>query len=135
MAFLALVAIFVFNIFGLYFGWYFQYFWFDTTLHFLGGFFMAMLMANYLSEYFISKKALKNILIIVGATMLIGVVWEFAEYIANQILIEPFYKYFGVRAYFMGDLDDTVNDLMMDVLGGLAYALIFIFPSRTKLIR
>lgn len=87
---------------------------------------MAMLMANYLSEYFVNKNNLKNLLIIVGATVFIGVAWEFAEYLANQTLIELVYKYFKIHAYFMGNLDDTVNDLLMDILGATLFANVYL---------
>ena len=125
-----LVSIFVVNLVGLYYQWYLVYPWFDQTLHFLGGSFIAMLMANYLSEYFVNKNFLKNLLIIVGVTILIGVVWEFAEYIANQALIEPVYKYFKIHAYFMGDLNDTVSDLLMDILGATTLSLLHLLWSR-----
>src|SRR3989344_6068183 len=77
----------------------------------------AIFFAAYLKEHISGTAKLKSTLVIVGAAMFIGVVWEFAEYIANQTLIEPFYRYFGVRAYFMGNLEDTVTDLTMDMLG------------------
>ena len=125
-----LVSIFVVNLVGLYYQWYLVYPWFDQALHFLGGFFIAMPMANYLSEYFVNKNFLKNLLIIVGVTILIGVVWEFAEYIANQALIEPVYKYFKIHAYFMGDLNDTVSDLLMDILGATTLSLLHLLWSR-----
>lgn len=121
-AFFFLVLVFVINLPGLYYQWYLHYWWFDVVLHFLGGFFIAMFFAAYLKEHIPGGLKLKNTLIIIGAAMFIGVVWEFAEYIANQTLTEPFYKYFGVRAYFMGDLNDTVNDLTMDMLGAGLFA-------------
>jgi len=107
--------------------------------HFLGGFFVAMFIARYLADI-ISLRAdpstslrvnssksrtIKNYLIIVGAVSFIGVVWEFTEYLASQILIEPLYDNFGIKAYFIGDLDDTFNDLLMDILGAFAWILIF----------
>lgn len=118
-----LTIIFLTNIAGMYFGFY-DYWWFDVILHFLGGFFIAMLMAHYLADIKTRSK-LKNYLIIVGAVSLIGVTWEFAEYIANQTLTEPLYNNFGVRTYFIGDLDDTLNDLLMDILGALSWLAIF----------
>jgi uncharacterized membrane protein YjdF len=123
-AFIALVIIFFVNVLGLYYGWYHDFFWFDMTLHFFGGFFMAMLMANYLDEYFVNKNLIKNVLIIVGTTTLIGVVWEFSEYTANIVISPMIYKWFAVKTYFMGDLDDTVSDLLMDVFGSLAFSLL-----------
>lgn len=97
------------------------------SAHFLGGFFMAAFMWQYLGDS-LPKDKLKNVLVMVGVVSFIGVVWEFAEYIANQTLIEPLYKYFQIKAYFMGDLGDTMNDLLMDILGALS--LISIFRKR-----
>lgn len=83
---------------------------------------MAMLMANYLAD--ITAIGVKKYLIIVGAVTFIGVVWEFAEYTAAQTLIEPLYNNFGFRAYFIGDLDDTIKDLLMDIVGALTFVFI-----------
>ena len=91
---------------------------------------MAMFMAYYLKDRLAPEVNIKNILIVVGATLFVGVVWEFAEFIANQILIEPFYRWFGIRTYFMGDLKDTINDLLMDTLGSLTFTLLYF--SNTK---
>lgn len=85
---------------------------------------MAMLMVRYLADIKTQSK-LKNYLIIVGAVILIGVIWEFAEYLANQTLTEPLYNNFGIRTYFIGDLNDTLNDLLMDILGALSWLAIF----------
>ncbi len=131
-AFIFLVVIFLVNIAGMYFGFY-NLWWFDMSLHFIGGFLMAMFMSYYLADVRTPSK-LKNCLIIAGAVVFVGVIWEFYEYAASQILIRPIYDNFGVRAYFIGDLDDTMNDLLMDILGALAYVLV-LFRSRTKLIR
>lgn len=122
IAILALSTIFITNLVGMYFGFY-EFWWFDMSLHFLGGFFVAMLMFHYLSDVS-SPTKIKKYLIIVGAVSFIGVVWEFAEYLASQTLIEPIYRYFEVRAYFIGDLDDTINDLLMDIMGSFSFLLI-----------
>lgn len=124
-----LILIFVSNLIGMYFGMY-SYWWFDMVHHFLGGFFVAMLMVNYLEikELRIRNKELttiKKYLILLGAVSFIGVIWEFTEYLANQTLIEPIYKYFQIKTYFMGDLDDTINDLLMDILGALSWLSLF----------
>ena len=85
---------------------------------------MAMFMADYLKDRLVSGQWIKNMLIVIGATIFIGVVWEFAEFIANQTLVEPFYKWFGIKAYFMGDLTDTINDLLMDILGAITLTIL-----------
>lgn len=116
-----LILVFLINLPSLYFGWYVRWWWVDIVLHFGGGFFVAMFMYHYLADRLIPGNSLKNIIIIAGATILVGVLWEFAEYIANQTLMELTYKYFGIRAYFMGDLNDTIADLLLDTLGSLAF--------------
>ena len=93
-AFIFLAITLLANVLGFYFGWYLDYVWYNMALHFLGGFFVAMLMADYLNGHFQKENKLKNTLIILGATVFIGVIWEFAEYIGNQTLTEPIYKHF-----------------------------------------
>ena len=117
-AILSLITIFLINLIGLFYGWY-DFPWFDTALHYLGGFFVALLFFNYLKKHFIPGSKAGNALILVGSVALIGVVWEFAEYIASQTLVEPVQAAFGIKTYFMGDLDDTVTDLLMDILGAM----------------
>lgn len=134
-----LTVIFFSNFVGMYFGMY-SHWWFDMSLHFLGGFFIAILMARYLADVIETSNKppkaslakgggretrLKKYLIIVGAVSFIGVVWEFAEYLAAQTLIEPLYNNFGFRVYFIGDLSDTINDLLMDVVGAFSWLTIF----------
>ncbi len=118
-AIIFLTIIFLINFVGMYYGFY-NYWWFDTSLHFLGGFFVAILFDAYFADTKFPSKRFRW-LAIVGATTFIGVMWEFAEYTAAQTLIEPLYNNFGIRAYFIGDLDDTIKDLYMDVVGAFAY--------------
>ena len=125
-----LIAMLVINMVGMYYQWYLNYSWFDLFLHFSCGFLVAILFSIYLKDHLINGSKIKNVLIILGATSFIGVTWEFAEYIANQTLIEPVYKYFQIRAYFMGDLNDTLNDLLMDILGATLFAGSFLFWHR-----
>lgn len=118
-----LAVIFFGNFAGMYFDFYLTW-WFDTALHFLGGFFVAMLMFHYLADVS-SPTKIKRCLIIVGAVSFIGVVWEFAEYTAAQTLIKPLYNNFGFQVYFIGDLDDTIKDLLMDIIGAFSWLTIF----------
>jgi len=122
-AILFLTIIFLTNFVGMYYGFY-NFWWFDMSLHFLGGFFVAMLFGAYFANTKFSSKR-ERWLAVVGATIFIGVVWEFAEYTAAQTLVEPLYNNFGIRAYFIGDLDDTIKDLLMDMTGAFAWLTIF----------
>lgn len=103
--------------------------------HFLGGFFVAMLVTNYLADIVdlkikIKISEIKKYLILAGTVTFIGVVWEFAEYLAAQTLIEPLYNNFGFRAYFIGDLDDTINDLLMDIMGTFSWLILITYRNR-----
>lgn len=130
LAFFCLVILLLSNIPSIYYGWYLDHLWFDSTQHFLGGFFVALFFGYYLKDHLLPNKKLNNALIIIGATIFIGVVWEFAEYIANQTLVIPTKQYLGINAYFMGDLKDTVADLLLDILGALTIYLLHFFRSR-----
>ena len=118
------------NLPSLYYSWYIQFSWVDTVQHFLGGFLVAMFMSYYLKDHLLERAFLKNMLIVIGVTTFVGVAWEFSEYIANQTLIKPFYYWFGIRAYFMGNLQDTINDLLMDVIGSLVFCAFHLLRSR-----
>ncbi len=87
---------------------------------------MAMLFSIYLRNHLLDGAKIKNTLILVSAVAFIGVAWEFSEYIASLTLINPIYNHFHVRTYFIGDLDDTLNDLLMDISGAILFASIFL---------
>ncbi len=87
-----------------------------------------MLFSVYLKKYLVKDEKLKNTLIIVSTVAFIGVIWEFSEYIASLTLINPIYNHFHVRAYFIGDLDDTINDLLMDTLGACLFVVSVLHP-------
>lgn len=123
--FIVLVIIFITNIAGAYFGGY-KLVWFDMLHHFLGGFFVALFFSGYLKKQLVSGSKLGNMLIIVGVTMFVGVSWEFSEYIANQLFTVPIYHKYHVVINFMGDLEDTISDLFMDMLGSIIATSIFI---------
>ena len=123
-------VIFLSNIPSLYYSLYIQYPWVDVVQHFSGGFFVAMFMAAYLKDRLAREGWLKNLIIIAGATVFIGVLWEFSEYIANQTLVDYFYEKFQLRVYFMGDLKDTIGDLSMDISGAVLLYFLHLLRSR-----
>lgn len=119
-----LVLILAIDLVGMYYQWYLNFSLFDQILHFSGGFFIAMLFSIYLKDHLFENSKIKNTLIILGTTSFIGVSWEFAEYLANVVLSPIIYNSFAVKTYFMGDLNDTVNDLLLDILGAGTLSLI-----------
>lgn len=121
-------------VFGLGFKFY-RFFYFDMSLHFAGGFFAAMFISYYLKDFL--KRAtprpdkLKTLLVISGAVLFIGVFWEFAEYLATRFLGDFLAQRYDIVCC-MGNLDDTMNDLAMDILGAITFSLALLFPSKSR---
>lgn len=96
----------------------------SIAFHFLGGFLAAMLVFSLYHSEFAKLSQPVRFLTIVAITLMIGVFWEFSEYIANQTLNNWIYRVYHYRGYFMGDLDDTVQDLAMDTIGALTFVIL-----------
>lgn len=91
----------------------------DIPLHFLGGFAIAYFAAGALRVF--AERGLVRppdpilrVLLLFALACTAAVFWEFAEWIAD--------RYFGTNCQ-MDDLGDTLLDLAMGVLGGLACLL------------
>jgi hypothetical protein len=100
--------------------------WFDTPMHFIGG--ITIALSAHL--YFQSQKqsgAIGKInkwnlfLILIGTVALAGVLWEIYEFSLDQLI----YHY----AYFQPSNFDTMKDLIMDLLGGSAAAIILLIKK------
>ncbi|TSC88917.1 MAG: hypothetical protein G01um10143_814 [Parcubacteria group bacterium Gr01-1014_3] len=91
-------------------------FYTDLILHFLGGFWIAGLSSYLLltNNFRLSRSAVLNGLIIVGFSIFIGVAWEWYEYVVASIV--------GIK---QDPLDDVFGDLLLDMLGGTAFALFY----------
>lgn len=96
-----------------------QYPWFDTSLHFLGGLGVCLFLRQHFTKNLANLSNFVRILFLLGVTVLIGVLWEFAEYLGSQIV-----HYYGGAMRLGGDLADTLLDFVMDILGGLVGAII-----------
>lgn len=89
---------------------------------------MALFFSDFLKEYFPGKNKFKNTVILIGVAVLIGTLWEFAEFAAGRIF--TVYTLSGERIYFIGDLVDTLGDLLMDIIGGGIFSLLHFFRGR-----
>lgn len=69
-------------------------------------------------------------LIIIGATVFIGVVWEFIEFLAEVTLTTYLQDTLNVSYGFMGNLEDTITDLLMDILGATSLAGLFLQKNK-----
>ena len=91
----------------------------DKIFHFGGGFFTGLFFLNYLKRITISKNGLlKNILILAGVSLFIGVLWEFSEYAISKIANNEL------------NIDDTLSDLSFDTLGVIVMFLIHLLSQK-----
>ena len=114
-SFLVLIFLFVFNIISMYFGFGFRHYWFLETLHFLGGFFVAMFLSNFTHSWQ---------MILLGLAC-ISFVWELAEYLLVRIkyLSKLFRKEFHTKPEYK--LGDTILDLFLNFAGALVFLSYF----------
>ena len=133
-AILFLILIFLVNVFLIVIDvdYIFRIYKIDPILHFSGGFFVAMLFAGYLKHLKIGNPGsprLKKTLILISVTVFIGVIWEFSEYSATNLFGDYLYQKHGIICC-IGNLDDTISDLLMDTLGAIAFVSILLNPFR-----
>jgi len=113
--------------------WYWTIWWFDIPMHFLGGVWVALAFITLNSKLRIknSEFAVKlpnyliTILITLSFVALIGVLWEFAEF-----LFDFFISLEGHAKIVQQDVADTLGELFFDLLGGLTAAIAFIIGRR-----
>ncbi len=127
-----LILILVVHIFASIYYWYWTYPWLDMPMHFLGGFWLAMV-------YFWLRQKIKNntdspresvLLIIIGCLgfiALIGVLWEFFEFLSDVFIAAKGYIEVSQRG-----VGDTMGDLFFDLLGGLMFILTLKIFGKSK---
>ena len=90
--------------------------WFDKFMHTSGGIVAAWFALALLQNEITHMRAWKQVLIILGVSMLIGVVWEWAEYGATLSRYDLPWLY---RWFHGGNLSDTLGDLIADTGGAI----------------
>lgn len=127
-AFFAIAAVLTVHVFAVGLGWYQSLGWLDIPMHFFGGYAIAILaLATYnwiLSQISISIRSSKSSpyarlllegVFVVGAVMIVGVAWEWYEFIFDQFATSMVAKY----GFAQMGLPDTMDDLLNDTLGAL----------------
>ncbi|GEM_PF-2834964 len=115
---IGLLGLFVLNLMlGIKYGFGFRHYWFFEALHFLGGFFLAMFLANFTSL---------KILIFIGIAVT-SFFWEVAEYLIwkNQKLSSSFKKTFDLKKSI--SLKPKWQDTVLDVVLNFAGAAVFVY--------
>ena len=95
---------------------YALYLWFDTPMHFVGGFGVGVVAIGLLRSWFAKERyhTTPQFWYTVFLVVAVGVVWE---------LVEAYYKVsvmFGGLFWF-----DTIKDLLMDTFGGILSYICF----------
>lgn len=122
------LAILVIHALALYkFYWYWTIPWFDMVMHAAGGFAVGLIILTLAKAYTPEIIALRTplvVLIAVSITGLIGIGWEFYEFLYDI--------YFGRGYQSMLQLGvvDTLSDLFFDLSGGLIITLLFITSKK-----
>ncbi len=102
---------------------------YDDMMHALGGVVAAWFIAAFLARDIKKLPRPTAVLLIVGATAIVGILWEAAEFLSGKYMkdIAPV-----VWSYFRGgNLQDTIGDLGLDLGGSLALALFWIRTKRS----
>lgn len=112
--------------------WYWRFGWIDMPMHFLGGVFAGMvfvwLFRKFMGYLDLRDKFLVSTILLLGFVTLVGVFWEFYEFIYD-LFISPR----EWNAFTQQGIQDTMGDLFFDILGGLTAALFIRFGYTKKL--
>ena len=93
----------------------------DKIFHLSGGFVVAWFTSIYFNKEITQSSKFKKFIILTAAVCLVGVLWEFSEYISSV--------YFSwlpglIKYVYIGDLKDTLGDLSADIAGGFILVLV-----------
>lgn len=117
--------------------WYDKFPWLDIPMHLAGGMWVALLFAYLFEKNLFSLKQihfLKALVLCLSFVALIGILWEFYEYLADVYIfkIHPLSLVTDPENY-----PDTLADIVNDLIGGfLSLSLIYIsrkfFKGKTQ---
>lgn len=108
------------------------HFLFSIGLHFLGGVFAALLIASFYNSEFKKLPQYLVFFAILGMTLGLGVLWELAEYSVDQSIGTKLNQIYHHPFIIGGDLDDTIQDLLMDSLGAITAIALWQAGTRPK---
>ncbi|OFZ67583.1 MAG: hypothetical protein A3D92_18325 [Bacteroidetes bacterium RIFCSPHIGHO2_02_FULL_44_7] len=91
----------------------------DKAFHLLGGVVIAWFFSIYLRKDLRPIPRFRQLLFVIACVSLAGVVWEFTEYLSE--IYSPRYAPWLLHYFSIGNLRDTLGDLVSDLLGGLVF--------------
>ena len=97
--------------------WYWVYKWIDVPMHFLGGIWLGLIFLCFIMPQLkiTDHKLLITMILVASFAVLIGVFWEFSEFLSDIFLAHK--SYFEISQQGVAD---TMADLFFDLVGGLA---------------
>jgi len=115
-----LLGIAAVHVLGLIYTLYWQLWWYDILLHLAGGFWVGFLFfyifgerLNVFSETQVMARPFVMLVLAIGFVLLVGVLWEFYEYMHDIILASRY-----TELARQPNLGDTLSDLVNDIIGG-----------------
>jgi hypothetical protein len=115
--------------------WYNSIWWLDIPMHLIGGAWVSLLFFSLffkkLACFQDKWRNLSLIILSVSFVALIGVLWEFYEYLFDVFVLKTHPLAFVTDP---GNLPDTIADLFNDLIGGAATAMLIQKFFHSKLI-
>jgi len=107
--------------------WYWTYNWIDMPMHFLGGFWLGVIFLYFIMPKLeiTDHKLLITMILVVSFAVLIGVLWEFFEFLSDIFLAGK-----GIFEISQQGTGDTMSDLFFDLLGGFIAFIIYRFQLK-----
>lgn len=128
----SLLVILSFHFLAGFLRWYDIIWWLDIPMHLIGGAWVALFFIHFFYKTWrvIESKInfLALLLLVLGFVALVGVLWEFYEYLSDVYLLKVHPLNFAPNP---ATLPDTMTDLLNDLIGGLAVSFI-LFPRIKK---
>lgn len=96
--------------------------WLDKVYHFTGGIIAAWIALVWIRKYLPPLTRIDSLIVGLAFVALIGVMWEFLEYFST--VFGPTYWPVLAPHFDIGNLDDTLADLVFDLWGALLFFLL-----------
>lgn len=106
------------------FGWYDQFFLMDKVFHVLGGAIVAWFAWSLWAKKMKADSWWVRLIFFVGVVALVGLAWEWLEYLSSISGNAALIAYIHI-----GDLADTLKDLLADMVGGSVASLLLLYSN------
>jgi hypothetical protein len=104
---------------------YFYVPWLDIPMHFVSGGWLAMVAISLIATHprlsGLRADRVVAFWLAIGTVMLFSVIWELFEFRLDPLI-----------AFAPHDLEDTLSDLLFDLLGGISGSLVVLLMRYTK---